>query len=307
MCKFRELKPSEIDVRVDQCFKTEKWQGVRLLLYKDARVDMNILDETVGSLNWQRSHEVVNGNLYCKVSIYDKDKGEWISKSDCGVESNTEKEKGQSSDSFKRACVCWGIGRELYSAPKNILAKCDVDEYNDGGKRKLRVKDKYLKWVVTEIGYNKDREVNRLVICESRNGVVGEAVFFLSEKNISDSRTESPKKRADSKPTSKKASDFGNPPTDEELPFSDVKKHDVEWASKVTFALTNGKKMLVSELDDLALDRLIESSNADLAEAREAGRILRFFKKKKTDGVLPPDGASSYHDEMMNPNEWLNG
>lgn len=109
--KFRDLKADEIDVRVAQCTAN----GVSLLLYKDARVDQDILDETVGPMNWQRKHTRDNAN--CIVSIWDEDKKIWIEKEDTGTESNTEKEKGLASDSFKRACFNWGIGRELYTAP----------------------------------------------------------------------------------------------------------------------------------------------------------------------------------------------
>lgn len=118
MCKFRLLNADEIECRVGQCFPDKNNPtAVSILLYKDARCDMAILDETIGSTNWQRTHEFKDGKLYCTVSIYDKDKEMWIDKEDVGVESNTEAEKGQASDSFKRACVNWGIGRELYTAP----------------------------------------------------------------------------------------------------------------------------------------------------------------------------------------------
>ena len=106
--EFRLLRADEIDCKIKTC---SSW-GVMLLLYKDARCDMNILDETVGAMNWQRAHEVINGNLFCNVGIW-KDRtegfGEWVWKQDVGVESNTEKEKGEASDSFKRACFNWGI------------------------------------------------------------------------------------------------------------------------------------------------------------------------------------------------------
>ena len=108
---FRCLRADEIECRVAQA----KENGVSILLYKDARVDQNILDETVGAMNWMRSHTRENAN--CIVSIWDEDKQMWISKEDTGTESNTEKEKGLASDSFKRACFNWGIGRELYTAP----------------------------------------------------------------------------------------------------------------------------------------------------------------------------------------------
>ena len=111
MCMFRDLRADEIECRVAQA----KGTGVSLLLYKDARCDQAILDETVTPMGWQRCHSRDNAN--CTVSIWDEKKGQWISKEDTGTESNTEKEKGLASDSFKRACFNWGIGRELYTAP----------------------------------------------------------------------------------------------------------------------------------------------------------------------------------------------
>ena len=121
MCKFRDLRADEIECRV----QSVKGDGLVLLLYKDARVDMNILDETVGSSNWQREHYECKGNLFCRVGIgiaRQNGESEWVWKSDCGTESNTEAQKGEASDSFKRACFNWGIGRELYTAP-NIKVK----------------------------------------------------------------------------------------------------------------------------------------------------------------------------------------
>ena len=121
--KFRSLTEEEIDVRV----QSVKTNGAILLLYKDARCDMAILDETVGPLRWQRKHSRENAN--CTVSIYDTDLKEWISKEDTGTESNTEAEKGLASDSFKRACFNWGIGRELYTAPFIWIPsdKCNIN------------------------------------------------------------------------------------------------------------------------------------------------------------------------------------
>lgn len=113
MEKFRYLRADEVDARVGTCNQN----GFSLLAYKDARCDQNILDEAIGTTNWQRRHYEVKGNMFCSVGIYDKEKQEWIWKDDCGTESNTEKEKGEASDSFKRACFNWGIGRELYTVP----------------------------------------------------------------------------------------------------------------------------------------------------------------------------------------------
>ena len=116
--EFRALRADEIECRIGT---VKEGKGVSLLLYKDARCDMNILDETVGPENWQRNHEVVNGNLFCNVGIRiepsPENRFDWVWKQDVGTESNTEAEKGQASDSFKRACFNWGIGRELYTAP----------------------------------------------------------------------------------------------------------------------------------------------------------------------------------------------
>lgn len=127
--KFRALRADEIDVRVAQI--SEK--GAQLLLYKDARCDMNILDEAVGATGWQRQHSRDNAN--CTVSIWDKEKSQWISKEDTGTESNTEKEKGLASDSFKRACVNWGIGRELYTSPFIWVRAEDVRMFDKNGRK----------------------------------------------------------------------------------------------------------------------------------------------------------------------------
>lgn len=152
--KFRLLRADEIDARVGTA--KDGGEGVSLLLYKDARCDQNILDETVGPMNWQRFHSRDNAN--CTVQIWDEDKKQWISKEDTGTESKTEAEKGLASDSFKRACFNWGIGRELYSAPFIWIP---------GDPAKL----KYEKFTVLEIGYDENREINELAIAD-RSGVV---------------------------------------------------------------------------------------------------------------------------------------
>lgn len=114
--KFRNLKAEEIECRVGIC----REHGLSLLLYKDARCDMRILDETVGPENWQNEFYECKGTLFCKVGIL-IDRGEqfheWVWKDNAGAPSNMEAQKGEASDAFKRACFCWGIGRELYTAP----------------------------------------------------------------------------------------------------------------------------------------------------------------------------------------------
>lgn len=128
MKEIRLLSAQDIECRAQQVAKDFSWCS--LLLYKNARVDMQILDETFGRFGWKRSHELINGRLYCTVSIYDDEKGQWVSKQDVGVESNTEAEKGQASDAFKRACVNVGIGRELYTAPKIFISLTKDDVKN---------------------------------------------------------------------------------------------------------------------------------------------------------------------------------
>lgn len=121
---FRDLRADEIEIRIAYIGNDK----TTLLLYKDARCDMNILDETVGSMNWTRQHTRDNAN--CIVSIWDTEKKAWIPKEDTGTESNTEAEKGKASDSFKRACFNWGIGRELYTSPKIEVSNKDINIQN---------------------------------------------------------------------------------------------------------------------------------------------------------------------------------
>lgn len=150
--KFRDLKAEEIDVRVGRTSNN----ALKLLLYKDARCDMNILDETVGSLNWQRSHQVINDNLFATVCIWDENKSQWICKADVGNETNVEKIKGESSDSFKRACFNWGIGRKLYTSP-------EITVYGDVAKLK------WEKFRVHEIEYDDNKITKVVVVYEDGN------------------------------------------------------------------------------------------------------------------------------------------
>lgn len=159
--KFRLLKAEEIEVRV--AMTTEK--GLSLLLYKDARVDQNILDETVGAMNWQRHHSRDNAN--CTVSIWDDEKKQWIEKEDVGTESNTEAEKGLASDSFKRACFNWGIGRELYTAPF-IWVNADKCKIFTNQKGKLTCNDKFA---VEKILYDENRNIVAISIMNTSQKV----------------------------------------------------------------------------------------------------------------------------------------
>lgn len=189
---IRTLRADEIECRVQQV--TEK--GCILLLYKDARCDMRILDETFGITGWQRTHEVINGNLFCNVDIWDNVRNTWIRKQDVGTESYAEKEKGEASDSFKRACFNIGIGRELYTSPFIWinLDKIDFDEK----KSKPALKNK-VKFEVSEISYNENREISKLIIIDN-NGK--ERFKYFEKKNNVSYMNKSAKEVAVTKETS---------------------------------------------------------------------------------------------------------
>lgn len=166
---FRDLRAEEIECRVGNTKRRNPSQpksesnpvvGFQLLLYKNARVDANILDETVGPFNWTKEYYQVKNTMFCKVGIKDKDTGEWVYKSDAGDDDfQTEQTKGEASDSFKRAAFAWGLGRKnLYYGPF-IWIKCEdgIDELS-----KLYVRD---------IEY-KDSIISKLTICERNTGKV---------------------------------------------------------------------------------------------------------------------------------------
>lgn len=174
MIEIRTLRADEIECRVQQV----KQNGCVLLLYKDARCDMRILDEVFGVLGWEREHQVIDGNLYCTVRVWDEEHNRWVSKQDVGTESMTEKQKGQASDSFKRACFNLGIGRELYSAPF-IWITLNPDEIKqDGNKFRLNFG---VEFHVKEIGYSENREINKLVIVDKK----GNIRFYMESENQS--------------------------------------------------------------------------------------------------------------------------
>lgn len=150
MCKFRDLRADEIEIRV----QSVKEKGLVLLLYKDARCDMNILDETVGADNWQNKFYEHKGILFCSLGINTnfnnpEKPDRWVWKDDAGVESNTEAEKGNASDARKRSGFAWGIGRELYTSPFIWIPadKCNINNGKCFDKfeiEKISIKDKKI-------------------------------------------------------------------------------------------------------------------------------------------------------------------
>lgn len=174
---IRLLKANEIECRIS----TISEKGVSLLLYKDARVDKKILDETFGMFGWKRSHQCINGNLYCTVEIYDSASGTWIAKQDVGAAGQMEKEKSQASDSFKRACFNWGIGRELYTAPFIWVP---------AGKAVIQKKgDRYIcssRFSLVSISYNEEREISSLEVTDEKGHSVYQWKMENSSRTIPD-------------------------------------------------------------------------------------------------------------------------
>lgn len=171
--EIRLLRADEIECRVG----TINERGLSLLLYKDARVDQKILDEAFGMYGWERTHQSIEGNLYCTVRIWDSEKAQWIEKQDVGTTSYTEKEKGQASDAFKRACVNVGIGRELYTAPFIWIpsSKANIQKRDN----RYTTSERFQ---VREISYNEMREIAAITIVNDRGVVVYE---YQEKKNSS--------------------------------------------------------------------------------------------------------------------------
>lgn len=176
MEEIRLLSKEDIEVRVAQTLAGNNKVRVNLLLYKNARVDMKIMDELFTPMGWKRTHKLIGDRLYCCVEVYNPETKEWISKEDVGVESNTEAEKGQASDSFKRACVNWGIGRELYTAPR-ITIELNENEYTKDQNSRIKV---WAYFSVKSIGYDsKTRTITSLEIQDKYGDVrftMGESV-----------------------------------------------------------------------------------------------------------------------------------
>lgn len=175
--KFRLLRAEEIEVKIKQA--TEK--GAVALVYKTSRVDMDILDETVGAENWADDYKEIHGNLYCGIGIRSSANAPFVWKWDCGIESREDagnEKKGEASDAFKRAGVKWGIGRELYTAPFIFL---DVPTQKEGNK--YRLSEPFVKYDVAEVEYDKSRRITALLIVDGKGKTV-----FSYPRNFSGKR-----------------------------------------------------------------------------------------------------------------------
>ena len=173
--QFRPLDAEDVECRVSQVNQ----YGVQLLLYKDARCDMRLLDETVGAENWQCRYELIKDNLFCSVGIRFGD-GEWVWKQDVGVPSNMESEKGQASDAFKRACFKWGIGRELYTAPDIWVKREKCRKLKQGKNGREQCYDDFR---VTEMEVD-DGRIVKLVVCNASNRM--DVVYGTRQQTVQD-------------------------------------------------------------------------------------------------------------------------
>jgi hypothetical protein len=184
---MRKLRADEIECRVAQVSS----KGCSLLLYKTARVDRAILDEEFGTMNWQNDFKVIDGKMYGGIAVRDE-LNTWIWKWDCGTESNTEAEKGQASDCFKRAGFKWGIGVELYTAPfiwLNVGTVKDEFASKKASKDVYKLADKFAKYAVKSINYNNDCISDLVIVDDKGNAVysMGKNVNSFTHKKINDS------------------------------------------------------------------------------------------------------------------------
>ena len=171
---FRTLRADEIECRVG----TINEKGLSLLLYKDARCDMNILDES--GVKWQRHHSRENAN--CVVAIWDEDLEQWLEREDVGTPSNTEEQKGLASDSFKRACVNFGIGRELYTAPFIWIPTDKYTVAQRNGKPTT-----YDRFKVVSIEYDELRNITKLSIANTKTNKLVFSYGYENKKELKES------------------------------------------------------------------------------------------------------------------------
>ena len=106
-------KPLPLKWRVRSAFPNKvNPTHVILVGYVDSRQVQQLLDDVCGPENWSDDYYESKGKQFCKIGI--RINNEWVSKSDSGEPSSMSSTKGESSDSFKRAAVKWGINRTAY-------------------------------------------------------------------------------------------------------------------------------------------------------------------------------------------------
>jgi hypothetical protein len=260
---MRLLKANEIEVKVKQV----KDNGIAVLLYKTARTDMDLLDETYGPENWQCEYEEIKGNMYCKIGVWFDKLSQWVWKQDCGIESREDGEgnekKGEASDAFKRAGFKWGIGRELYTAPFIWISAdyAKIEKYKN--KDAYYTKDTFS---VSKIAYNDKREITALEIVNSK----GKVVYTFGTKTPL--KTEKITEKV-----TKKTTDNINDLVGDEIPFMASTAHPDEWMSVNAFAGEMERCKTLSAISEILngqkgnphLNDLIQLASARKAEIIE--------------------------------------
>ena len=255
MNMFRTLRADEIDCRIAQIKETSNGKGLSLLLYKDARCDQNILDEVVGPFKWKREHTRDNHN--CIVSIWSDELGQWISKEDTGTESNTEREKGLASDSFKRACFNWGIGRELYTAPFIWIKEKDCNIKESKGRLVC-----YDRFTVKGIGYT-DGVITGL---EIKNQATGKVCYKWGEINEeAPEKPEQPDDEPPAPPAPPRPAENGVVSTSPTLPGTPPRTPETEYLLAAMKQLREDRQVTAAENK-----RLFKKQHEDLINARMA-------------------------------------
>ncbi len=227
--EFRTLNANEIECRVGNTIKEKDSQGKErvkaffLLLYKNARVDQCILDETVGQFGWQCRYYQVKSTMICSVGIFNKTTSEWLWKDNGGDDDfNTEQVKAELSDSFKRACFNWGIGRELYYAPK-IYVECDQENTEKA------------RYSVKVIEYGENKRIKQLAIINDKTKKVVYSYGF--KENIAQNSEKAPKKENEPQVQEPKGSITTHDKTliqsyVEKLPTEQSKQNFFNWLDK---------------------------------------------------------------------------
>lgn len=255
MRMFRLLEADEIECRISGTNKTDKIGHVKLLLYKTARTDAALLDETVEPYNWQCDYRTIDGKMYCGIGIRDPGSGDWIWKWNVGTESNQEAEKGQASDALKRSGFVWGLGTELYTAPDITIWEPNVTIKETNGK--LRCYDRFK---VSEIGYNEREQINKLVIVNEKTGA---AVFTMgAPKTKAVPKPETPPIDPYAETTPRDYKRLSTPITDDQLRFLfDAVERHPDVAEYIRDKYEGASNMTAAQAQRV-IDRIREKDNA---------------------------------------------
>lgn len=285
--KIPLLEKDDIEVRIQQACKGNK---ALALLYKTSRTDMRILDEVFGIYGWKDEYKEIKGNLYCGISIYDESKKEWITKWDCGIESQQDdgnERKAEASDALKRAGFKLGIGRELYSAPMIFIsAETEVVGKTPKGKDKYGLVNPFEKYSVSRIAYNDRREIAALQIVDSKNNNVFDWTLEKGQTHIKPTTaTTSPDSNASKNEAAKEEKSVTTQTTQ-----SNGMTMEQALAYKVSWGVHKGKAF--KDMPENYLKWIVEKN--ENAKTREAARlVLKNIEraKKEAEGEGPTYNA----------------